>query len=117
MHLTQREQEQLLIVVAAWLAKERLAKGFKLSYPEAVALITFEVMEKARTGTMTVSDLQVYGKTILTEEDLMEGVPTMISRINAHATFPDGTKLIVIYNPTEPPKKPDLGEYYDPIGD
>lgn len=104
MHLTEREHEQLLIVVAAWLAKERLTKGLRLSYPEAVALITFEVMEKARMGEMTVSDLQEYGKTILTEDDLMEGVSAMMSKINAHATFPDGTKLIVIYDPIKPPK-------------
>lgn len=105
------------MVVAAWLAKERLTKGMKLSYPEAVAYISIEVMEKARMGNMSVSDLQEFGKTILTEEDLMDGVSALMSKINAHATFPDGTKIIVIYDPIKPPKEPELGEHFDQNGD
>ncbi|WP_106497492.1 urease subunit gamma [Lentibacillus sp. Marseille-P4043] len=114
MHLTEREKESLLIVTAAWLAKERLAKGMKLSYPETVALITYEVMEAARTGNYSVSDLHVYGKNILSEDQVMEGVPSMISKLNIQATFPDGTKLVVVYNPFKPvkQKKLEIGEHY-----
>lgn len=117
MHLAEREKEDLLMVVTAWLAKERMAKGMKLSYPEAVAYISVEVMEQARMGTMSVSDLQEYGKTILSEDDLMDGVSALMSKINAYATFPDGTKIIVIYDPIKPPKAPELGEHFEQNGD
>lgn len=114
MHLTEREKESLLVVVAAWLAKERLAKGLKLSYPETVALITHEVTEAARTGKYTVSDLHVYGKNILSEDQVKEGVPALISKLNIQATFPDGTKLVVVHNPFKPinKKKLEIGEHY-----
>lgn len=102
MYLTEKEKDGLYIVVAAWLAKERLAKGMKLSYPGAVALITYEVMEAARTGRYSVSDLKSYGKNILSEYDVMEGVAPMISLINIQATFPDGSKLVVVYDPIKP---------------
>ena|SRR5699024_4362989 len=105
MYLTEREKESLYIVVAAWLAKERLAKGMRLSYPEAVAVITYEVMEAARTGEYSVSDLKSYGKNILSEDDVMEGVGSMISMINIQATLPDGSKLVVVYDPVKPTGK------------
>ncbi|WP_082174374.1 urease subunit gamma [Bacillus sp. FJAT-27231] len=116
MYLTQNEKESLFVVVAAWLAKERLAKGMKLSFPDAVALITFEVMEMARTGQYSVSDLQIYGRDILSEEDVMEGVPALISKVNVQATFPDGTKLVVIYpsfhSPQFPKSAEEIGQQY-----
>jgi urease subunit gamma len=98
MHLTQREQEKLLVVVAADLARRRQARGLKLNYPEAVALITAEVMEAARDGR-TVADCMVYGASILTTADVMEGVPAMIHEVQVEATFPDGAKLVTVHDP------------------
>lgn len=98
MKLTAREQEKLLIVVAADLARRRRDRGVKLNYPEAVALITYEILEGARDG-QTVTALMQYGTTILTREDVMEGVPEMISDIQVEATFPDGTKLVTVHDP------------------
>ncbi len=96
--LTAREQEKLLIVVAADLARRRKERGLKLNYPEAVALITYEILEGARDGR-TVAELMQYGTTILTRDDVMEGVPEMIEDIQVEATFPDGTKLVTVHQP------------------
>ncbi|WP_339170710.1 urease subunit gamma [Anoxybacillus sp. FSL W8-1294] len=98
MKLTAREQEKLLIVVAADLARRRKERGVKLNYPEAVALITYEILEGARDGR-TVAELMQYGTTILTRDDVMEGVPEMIEDIQVEATFPDGTKLVTVHQP------------------
>ena len=98
MHLTPREQEKLLIVVAADLARRRKDRGIKLNHPEAVAYITDEILEGAREGR-TVSDLMTYGTTLLTHEDVMEGVPEMIRAVQVEATFPDGTKLVSVHDP------------------
>ena len=98
MHLTPREQEKLLIVVAADLARRRKDRGIRLNHPEAVAYITAEILEGAREGR-TVSDLMAYGTTLLTREDVMEGVPEMIRAVQVAATFPDGTKLVSVHDP------------------
>jgi urease subunit gamma len=98
MHLTPHEQEKLLIYVAAMLARERRGRGLKLNYPEAVALITAAILEGARDG-LSVAELMSYGATILTREDVMEGVPEMIDLVQVEATFPDGTKLVSIHQP------------------
>ncbi|MCS5610993.1 MAG: urease subunit gamma [Candidatus Poribacteria bacterium] len=98
MNLTPREQEKLLIYVAAQLAKDRKARGLKLNYPEAIALITAEVLEGIREGK-SVAELMSYGATILTVEDVMEGVPNMIDEVQVEGTFPDGTKLVTVHNP------------------
>ena len=98
MKLTAREQEKLLIVVAADLARRRQARGLKLNYPEAVAILTYEILEGARDG-QPVTDLMRYGTTILTRDDVMEGIPEMISDIQVEATFPDGTKLVTVHSP------------------
>jgi urease gamma subunit len=98
MHLTPREQEKLLIYMAAQLAKERRRRGLKLNYPEAVALITSEVLEGIRDGKR-VSELMEMGRKILTRDDVMEGVPEMIKEIQVEGTFPDGTKLVTIHDP------------------
>ena len=98
MHLTPREREKLLIVVAADLARRRQARGVKLNYPESVAIITYEIMEGARDGR-SVADLMSYGTTILKATDCMEGVPEMIHEVQVEATFPDGTKLVTVHNP------------------
>ena len=98
MHLTPREQEKLLIVVAADLARRRAARGLKLNYPEAVAVLSAEVMEAARDGK-SVADIMSFGSTILKREQVMEGVPEMILEVQVEATFPDGTKLVTIHDP------------------
>jgi len=98
MHLTPREQEKLMIVVAADLAQRRRQRGLKLNFPEAVALITYELIEGARDGR-TVADLMSYGTTILSREDVMDGVPEMVYQVQVEATFPDGTKLVTVHNP------------------
>lgn len=98
MHLTPREREKLMIVVAADLARRRQQRGLKLNHPEAVALITYELVEGARDGR-TVADLMSYGATILGRDDVMEGVPEMIHDVQVEATFPDGTKLVTVHNP------------------
>ncbi len=98
MELTPREKDKLLIFTASLLAERRLARGLKLNYPEAVALITAAVMEGARDGR-SVADLMSHGRTILTREQVMEGVPEMIPDIQVEATFPDGTKLITVHQP------------------
>ncbi|AIE61442.1 urease subunit gamma [Bacillus methanolicus] len=98
MKLTAREQEKLLIVVAADVARRRKERGLKLNYPEAIALITYEILEGARDGR-SVAELMQYGTTILTRDDVMEGVPEMIEDIQVEATFPDGTKLVTVHQP------------------
>jgi urease subunit gamma/beta len=98
MRITPREQEKLMIVVAGDVARRRRERGVKLNQPEAIALITCELMEGARDGR-TVADLMSFGTTILTEDDVMEGVPDLISVIQVEATFPDGTKLVSVDRP------------------
>lgn len=98
MKLTDREQDKLMVVVAADLARRRKERGLKLNHPEAVSLITYEIFEGARDGK-SVSELMEYGTQILTRDDVMEGVPEMIPDIQIEPTFPDGTKLVTVHNP------------------
>jgi len=98
MHLTPREKDKLMIVVAADLARRRKDRGVLLNYPETVALITYEVMEGARDGK-SVADLMSYGSTILKKNEVMEGISEMIHEVQVEATFPDGTKLVTVHNP------------------
>ena len=98
MHLSPREQEKLLVVLAADLARRRQARGLKLNYPESIAIITYEIFEGARDGR-SVADLMSYGTTILKRADVMEGVAEMVHEVQAEATFPDGTKLVTVHNP------------------
>ena len=98
MELTPREKDKLLIFTAALLAERRKARGVKLNYPEAVALITAAIMEGARDGR-TVAQLMSEGAQILTRDDVMEGVPEMIPDVQVEATFPDGTKLVTVHSP------------------
>jgi urease subunit gamma len=98
MHLTPREQEKLLIFTAAELARRRRGRGLKLNHPEAMALITAEILEGIRDGR-TVAQLMEAGQHVLTREDVMEGVPEMIDEIQVEGTFPDGTKLVTIHQP------------------
>jgi len=107
-HLTPREQEKLMIVVAGDLARRRLERGVKLNHPEAIALITSEILEGARDGR-TVADLMEFGTTILSGEDVMEGVPAMIDAIQVEATFPDGTKLVTVHRPIRSGAQADEG--------
>jgi urease subunit gamma len=98
MHLTPREQEKLLIYVAAQLAKDRRARGLKLNYPEAVAYLTAEILEGIRDGR-SVADLMSYGATLLGRKDVQSGVPEMLSELQVEGTFPDGTKLVTVHQP------------------
>ena len=98
MHLQPKDQEKLLVVVAADLARRRQARGLKLNHPEAVAILTYELLEGARDGR-SVTDLMSWGSTILTADDVMEGVPKMIPDVQVEATFPDGTKLVTVHDP------------------
>jgi urease subunit gamma len=98
MELTPREKDKLLIFTAGLLAERRKARGVKLNYPESVALISAAIMEGARDGK-SVSELMGWGATLLTRDDVMEGVPEMIPEIQIEATFPDGTKLVTVHNP------------------
>jgi urease subunit gamma len=98
MELTPREKDKLLIFTAALLAERRRARGLKLNYPEAVALITAAIMEGARDGK-SVAELMGFGTTLLARDDVMEGVPEMIPEIQVEATFPDGTKLVTVHHP------------------
>lgn len=98
MHLTPREQDKLMVYLAGQLARDRKSRGLKLNHPEAVALITAEVLEKIREG-MSVSDLMSYGAQILTRDDVMDGIPEMIHEVQVEGTFPDGTKLVTIHDP------------------
>ncbi len=98
MHLTPRESEKLLLYLAGELAEKRKARGLRLNYPEAIALISSQLQEGARDGK-TVAALMQYGTTLLSREDVMEGVPEMIEEIQIEATFPDGTKLVTVHHP------------------
>ena len=98
MELTPREKDKLMIFTAALLAERRKARGLKLNYPEAVALITAAIMEGARDGK-TVAELMSYGTTLLTRDDVMDGIAEMIPDIQVEATFPDGTKLVTVHQP------------------
>lgn len=98
MHLTPRESEKLLLFVAGELAEKRKARGLKLNYPEAIALISSRLQEAARDGK-SVAELMQFGATILTREEVMEGIAEMIDEIQIEATFPDGTKLVTVHDP------------------
>jgi urease subunit gamma len=98
MHLTPREIDKLLIASAAELARKRRARGLKLNYPEAVSLITAELLEAIRDGR-SVSELMEYGGTILSRDDVMEGVAEMLDEVQVEGTFPDGTKLVTVHHP------------------
>ena len=98
MHLTPREQDKLLVFVAAEVARRRRARGLKLNYPEAMALITAEILEGIRDGR-SVSDLMAFGMTILSRADVMDGVPEMLDEVQVEGTFPDGTKLVTVHHP------------------
>ena len=98
MHLSPRDQEKLLLVTAADLSRRRQQRGLKLNYPEAVAIISYEIMEGARDGR-SVAELMSYGTTILKANDVMEGVAEMIHEVQVEATFPDGTKLVTVHHP------------------
>jgi urease subunit gamma len=98
MNLTQREQDKLLIFVAAELARKRQARGLKLNYPESIAIITSEIMEAARDGK-SVAEIMTFGTTILRHEDVMDGIAEMIHDVQVEATFPDGTKLVTVHDP------------------
>lgn len=98
MELSPREKDKLLIFTAALLAERRKARGLKLNYPEAIAYISAAIMEGARDGR-TVAELMSYGATLLTRDDVMEGIAEMIPDIQVEATFPDGTKLVTVHHP------------------
>ena len=98
MHLTPREQEKLLIFVAAELARKRQARGLKLNYPESIAIISAEIMEAARDGR-SVAEIMTWGATILAKKDVMDGIAEMIHEVQVEATFPDGTKLVTVHDP------------------
>ena len=98
MDLLPRERDKLLLFTAALLAERRRARGLKLNYPEAVALISAAILEGARDGR-TVAELMALGRTVLRAEDVMEGVPSMIHDVQVEATFPDGTKLVTVHDP------------------
>lgn len=100
MHLVQREQEKLMIFMASELARKRQARGLKLNYPEAVAILSFEILEAARDGK-SVADIMVEGTKILTKDDVMDGVAEMIHDVQVEATFPDGTKLVTVHDPIQ----------------
>jgi urease subunit gamma len=98
MELTPREKDKLLIFTAALLAERRKARGLKLNYPEAVAYLTAAILEGVRDGR-SVAELMSYGATLLTRDDVMEGVPEMIPDLQVEGTFPDGTKLVTVHHP------------------
>ena len=98
MQLTPREKDKLLVAMAAIVARARKARGVKLNYPETIAYISAALMEGARDGR-TVADLMHYGTTLLSREQVMEGIPEMIPDIQVEATFPDGTKLVTVHQP------------------
>ena len=100
MHLTPREQEKLMIVVAADLARRRRQRGLRLNYPEAMAILSYEILEAARDGK-SVAEIMTSGAAILNKEDVMEGVAEMIHEVQVEATFPDGTKLVTVHDPIQ----------------
>ncbi|VUD58936.1 Urease subunit gamma [Thalassocella blandensis] len=98
MELTPREKDKLLIFTAALVAERRKAKGLKLNYPEAIAIISAEIMEGAREGK-SVAELMSFGKTILSRDDVMDGIAELVQEVQVEATFPDGTKLVTVHEP------------------
>lgn len=98
MELSPQEKDKLLVFTAGLLAERRKAKGLKLNYPEAVAYISAAILEGAREG-LSVSELMSYGRTLLTRDEVMEGIPEMIEEVQVEATFPDGTKLVTVHHP------------------
>jgi urease subunit gamma len=96
--LSPHETDKLLVALAAMVARDRMARGLKLNYPEAVALLSSFVMEGAREGR-AVSDLMATGRQVLRRDQLMEGVPEMLDQVQVEATFPDGTKLVTLHEP------------------
>ena len=98
MELSPREKDKLLLFAAAMLAERRKARGVKLNYPEAVAYISAAILEGARDGR-SVADLMGHGATLLTRDDVMDGIPEMIPEVQVEATFPDGTKLVTVHDP------------------
>lgn len=100
MHLTQREQEKLLVYVAAELARKRQTRGLKLNYPEAIAILTAEILEAARDGK-SVAEIMTFGTTLLKRQDVMDGIAEMIHEVQVEATFPDGTKLVTLHDPIQ----------------
>lgn len=98
MQLTPQEKDKLLIFTAALLAERRKEKGLKLNYPEAVAYISAAILEGAREGR-TVAELMTFGTTLLTPDDVMDGIPEMLHEVQVEATFPDGTKLVTVHDP------------------
>jgi urease subunit gamma len=98
MELSPREKDKLLLFTAALLAERRKARGLKLNYPEAIAYISAAILEGAREGK-TVAELMSYGTTLLSRDEVMEGVPEMIGEVQVEATFPDGTKLVTVHHP------------------
>lgn len=100
MHLTLREEERIQIWAAAEMSRRRIENGVRLNYPEAVAVICDEILERAREGTIPMlTDMMEYGATILKREHVMEGVPEMLTILQIEAMFPDGTKLVTVMNP------------------
>jgi urease subunit gamma len=100
MHLTNREQERLMIYVAADVARKRRDRGLKLNYPEAMAILTAEILEWARDGR-TVAEIMTLGGKVLARHDVMTGIPEMIHEVQVEATFPDGTKLVTVHDPIQ----------------
>ena len=100
MDLTPREKDKLLLFTAGLVAERRLARGLRLNYPEAVALISMEILEGARDGK-TVAQLMQLGRTIITRDQVMEGVAEMVHEVQVEATFPDGTKLVTVHEPIQ----------------
>lgn len=100
MELTPREKDKLLLYTAAMVARDRRARGVKLNYPEAIALISAEIVEGARDGR-SVAELMSYGTTLLSRSDVMDGIAEMIHEVQVEATFPDGTKLVTVHNPIQ----------------
>lgn len=98
MELTPREKDKLLLFTAALLAERRLARGVKLNYPESMAYISAAIMEGARDGR-SVAEMMSYGRTLLTREQVMDGIPELLAEVQVEATFPDGTKLVTVHNP------------------
>ncbi len=98
MHLTPHETDKLMVSLAAMVARDRQARGVKLNYPEAVAVVTSFILEGARDGR-SVSELMSTGRSVLTRDDVMEGIPEMLVEIQVEATFPDGTKLVTVHQP------------------
>jgi len=98
MDLLPREKDKLLLFTAALLAERRLNRGVKLNYPESMAYISMEIIEGARDGK-TVAEMMDYGRTLLSREQVMEGVPELLAEVQVEATFPDGTKLVTVHNP------------------